>query len=456
MISKGRAVVLVGGPAAPYSRSVRVARALSAEGYAVEIAAVAADGLPAHEDVAPARPGAAGMPEPDPAAAGPIELRRYAPRGPWKVLGTSEGASGARVGAQPASRLRRLVRALARPILDLRRWLLWPHTVRGWWAALRGELGPADVYHAFGALAIAAALDARRRHPVGPSGRRAVVIYDVIDLAADSNVVTTMPARARARIAARDAAWTRDADAIVTVNDAFAAKIAERHPARRVTVVPNIPEPADPALHATRPDLIRPAAGLSAATRVVLFHGRLGPDLGLEEAAEAILDVPSAALVLIGFGRGFADARARDENPRYAGHHVTLDARPPDEIVAWTASADVCLISMEPASTSARLTTPNKFWEAVSGGTPLVVIAGMTTMERLVAELDLGVVAASVAPADLAAAIRSALGRLDAEGEAWRRRIAEAPLKAGGWPAAATAYRALVRDLVATAADRAS
>ncbi len=40
-----RAVVLVGGPAAPYSRAIRIARALAAEGYAVEIAAVAAPGL---------------------------------------------------------------------------------------------------------------------------------------------------------------------------------------------------------------------------------------------------------------------------------------------------------------------------------------------------------------------------------------------------------------------------
>ncbi len=47
-----RAVVLVGGPAAPYSRSIRIARALAAEGYAVEIAAIAAAGLPEREPVA--------------------------------------------------------------------------------------------------------------------------------------------------------------------------------------------------------------------------------------------------------------------------------------------------------------------------------------------------------------------------------------------------------------------
>jgi glycosyltransferase involved in cell wall biosynthesis len=442
-----RAVVLVGGPAAPYSRSIRIARALSVEGYAVEIAAVAAPGLPEREVVDAGRPGTTGSPAPAEDAEGPIELRRYRPTGPWAVLGAGEGATGAAVGARPASRARRAIRSLARPLLDLRRWLFWPHTVRGWWATLERELAPADLYHACGALTIAAALDARRRHPVGPSGRPIRVIYDVIDLAAESNAVTAMPPRVRARIARTDAAWARDADAIVAINEAFAARLRERDPGREIHVVPNIPEPPDPALIASRPDLIRSATGLPASTRIVLFHGRLGPDLGLENAAEAILGVPDAALVLLGFGRGMAESWARDRDPRLAGRHLTLDARSPDEIVAWTASADVCLIPLPPVSANQRLTTPNKFWEAVSGGTPLVVVAGMTTLERLVREGDLGAVAASGKPADLAAAIRDVLTRLDGEGPAWRRQIAEAATRGGGWPAAATAYRALVRDL---------
>jgi glycosyltransferase involved in cell wall biosynthesis len=274
------------------------------------------------------------------------------------------------------------------------------------------------------------------------------VVYDVIDLAAESNAVTAMPPSVRGRIARTDAAWASRADAIVAINEAFAERLQARHPDRDITVVPNIPEPADAALLEARPNLLREATGLPATTRIVLFHGRLGPDLGLEAAAEAILQVPDAALVLLGFGRGMAASRARDRDPRYAGRHVTLDARPPDEIVSWTASADVCLVPLPPVSANQRLTTPNKFWEAVSGGTPMVVVAGMTTLERLVTDGDLGVVAVSPAPADLAAAIAAVLDRLDAEGPAWRRRIFNAVGSGGGWPAAATAYRALVRNLV--------
>ena len=90
-----RAVVLVGGPAAPYSRAIRIARALAAEGFDVEIAAIAAPGLPEREPVAPARPDGRR------ARAGsvggrPIEIRRYRPSGPWAILGASEAATAAR------------------------------------------------------------------------------------------------------------------------------------------------------------------------------------------------------------------------------------------------------------------------------------------------------------------------------------------------------------------------
>jgi glycosyltransferase involved in cell wall biosynthesis len=413
-----RAVVLVGGTAAPYSRAIRMARALSAEGYAVEIAAIAADGLPVREPVAPARPGAGGTPEPAPGTSGPIELRRYRPRGPWAIAGAGQWASGPGAGrSATGGRSRSSIRRLGRPFLDARRWLAWPHTVRGWWAALRRDLAPADLYHACGALTIAAALDARRAHPVGPAGGPARVVYDAIDLASDSNTVTAMPRRIRARIAATEARWAAAADAIVTINEGLARRLADQHPGRTITVLPNFPEPPGPLVSDSGPGLLRAAAGLPPTTRVVLFSGRLGPDLGLEAAAEAILEVPDAALVLLGFGRGLAASRSRDADPRYAGRHVTLDARSPD----------------------------------VVAGTPSVVVRGMTLLEQLVTEGDLGAVAASGRPADLAAAIRTVLDRLDAEGPAWRRRIAAA-VPAGGWPAAATEYRRLVRSLAGPAA----
>jgi len=119
-----------------------------------------------------------------------------------------------------------------------------------------------------------------------------------------------------------------------------------------------------------------------------------------------------------------------------------------DELAAWTADADVMLIPLPPISANQRDSTPNKFWEALAAGVPVVVVHGLREMERLVADLDLGVVAASGEPGDLAAALRIALDRLTADGQPWRDRIAALSAERFSWPATATGYRGLIRQLV--------
>ena len=183
-----RAVVLVANPAAPYSRGLRIARALADEGFAVEIAAIAVPGLPETE------------------LDGPIRIRRYRPSGPFaRIAATYAGTSATARPADPARpvdpdgersvteprpaptaettgagpvatrggpatrRLARLPRLFAgrlkRRSVSLVRWLLWPHTVRGWWRTLDRALPPASLYHACGSLTIAPALASRDRHP---------------------------------------------------------------------------------------------------------------------------------------------------------------------------------------------------------------------------------------------------------------------------------------------------
>ncbi len=195
-----------------------------------------------------------------------------------------------------------------------------------------------------------------------------------------------MPRSVRAWHRRRETGWARAADATVTVNDALAVRLDRRW--RRSTpplVVPNVPEPPDPGLVDGPPDLLREAAGLSAEAAIVLFQGRLGPGLGLDEATEAVLGIEGAALVLLGFGRGYEAERARDRDPRLVGRHVTLPARPPDELLAWTASADVALVPLPPISVEpAALDAQQVLGGHRPSGPRSSSVHGLEVMERLV------------------------------------------------------------------------
>ena len=416
-----RAVVLVGNPAHPYSRALRVARALVDAGFDVEIAAVAAPGVPDRE------------------TDGAVTIRRYAPSGPFASLAARRGLPDGSTGAPPRRSL--AVRGLA----AARRWLFWPHTVRGWWATLARELPPADLYHACGSLTVAAALAARDRDRA--AGRTSFVLYDAIDDVANSNNVLGMPRLVRGSLARRERAWARAADRRITVNDDLAGALARAWKTKRPVVVPNWPEIPDRPV--PRSNRIRDALGLAPSTRIVLFGGRLGPNLGLDALAEAVLEVPDAVLVLIGFGRGYGASRARDSDPHFAGRHYTLEAVHPDEIVSWTASADVAVVPLPPVSANQRASTPNKFWEALAAGTPVVLGPDLPAMRKVMLEHDIGRVARSLAPADLAAAIRSVLDVSPEVAADRRERIAAIARGRYDWSVAAGRYRAVVDEIVA-------
>lgn len=421
-----RAVILVGNPAHPYSRAIRLGRTLTTLGYDVEIAATNQVDLPREE------------------RDGELVIRRYPPTGPFaRDSATGQLPPAERAAGRSRSMVARIWRSRRARIAG---WIWWPLPVRGWLHTLERELPPADLYHSCGTLPITAALDAQARDR--RAGRTSTVIFDVIDITFDSNNVFAIPRPILSLLERRERGWARSSDAHTAVNDVFADRAASSWGlSRRPSVVPNYPEPWSPP--AEPPDRIRAATGLPPSTRICMFWGRLGPYVGLDEAAEAVLQVPDTALVVLGFGRGWDKSIARDADPRYAGRHFTLPAVHPDELASWVASADVALCTLPPLSYNQRHTIPNKFLEAMTGGTPMVLGPNLPIMEELLRREELGQVAPSMAPADIAAAIRSILDLPVEERMAWRERIQTVARERYSWPIAAEEYVGLIRTLEA-------
>lgn len=415
-----RAVLLVANTAAPYSRALRVARSLAGAGWQVEIAAVAGDGLPATE------------------RDGDVVTRRYLPSGPLRRW----------IGQPPPPKPPTAVlRALARQLDRSLKVLLWPLHVRAWWRTLRRGLPPADLYHAFGILTVPIALDlavdARR------AGRQGLVVYDVIDAILDSNNYQNVPPAVLERYRRKEADWVRRADAVITVNDALADHCRRLWPFRdRPTVLLNAQPRWTPP--AERPDLIRAAASLPAERRIVLFLGKLGRQRGLEMAAEAVLRLDDAALVMLGAtvnDQWSTALAARSSEPRFEGRHVVLPPVHPDDVRLWAASADVSIIAVPANSLNQRLSTPNKFWESLAAGTPVVIGRDLEVMRSIVEELGLGAAADPADPDDLARALRSIIEQPREDYEAMRGRCLEACRETFNWESAVVPYLELVAGL---------
>lgn len=142
-----------------------------------------------------------------------------------------------------------------------------------------------------------------------------------------------------------------------------------------------------------------------------------------------------------------ATLRARSDEPRFRGRHVVLPPVHPDDVRSWAASADVSIIAVPANSLNQRLSTPNKFWESLAAGTPVVIGKDLEVMRAIVEADGLGAICDPTDPADIARALGEVLDRPAAESRALRERCLEVTSLRYNWETAVQPYLRLIDGL---------
>ena len=112
-----------------------------------------------------------------------------------------------------------------------------------------------------------------------------------------------------------------------------------------------------------------------------------------------------------------------------------LPAVPPDELLPWVASADVGVMPNQPRTLNERLSTPNKLFESLAAGLP-VVSSDFPERRRIILEDPagpLGAVCDPTDPAALAAALAGLLALPPDERAALRARVLAAAHARYAW-----------------------
>ncbi len=427
-----RALIVIPSTGEYDSRTWRVATALVARGHEVTVLGRAAPGLPRDErDPAGYRivrvPVSAvdGLPLPG-GLRHAIERARGRRRGAAAVdapdAGPSAaeppaGAGAAGPGAASGPRRSGLVSRARRGIGGLRRIAAIALTVRSQTRATAAVAPDADLVHGMAYMGIPVALAVAKR-------RGARVVYDARDIYVDAGNLARLPGPMRSIVAGRERRWARAADRVVTVNRPYAEVMAERWSLPLPVIAMNCAyrqAPTDPPERRFHERL-----GLPVGARVVLYQGGFSPGRGIEQLVAAIPSIPDAVLVLLGYGvlqpeieRLAADPALAD--PRLGRLVRVLPAVPPDALLGWVAAADVVAMPIQPSTLNHRLTTPNKLFEAMAVGVP-VVASDLPGMAPIVRETGCGVVCDPTDPAAVAGAIREILDAPADERRAYRER----------------------------------
>ncbi len=266
----------------------------------------------------------------------------------------------------------------------------------------------ADVVHAQDVFSIGVAARAAARARL--AGRTVPLVYDAHEFVAGLARHAGRTPRYAAALEDLEREYIGDADLVFTVGPAVAEEIATYFGLRRSpTVVLNTPR-----LRAARRrgPTLRQAVGLDDKTPVLVYSGGLklvrGVDVVISSLDHlpgvhlAIVCVPSSRSAIVG------ELRAQAERQGVAERIHFLDPVPSEEVVAFLATADVGVQPMLGGIRNHELALPNKLFEYVHAGLPMVV-TDLQELGAFVRQHGLGETFSSGNPVDLAASARKVL-----------------------------------------------
>jgi glycosyltransferase involved in cell wall biosynthesis len=253
-----------------------------------------------------------------------------------------------------------------------------------------------DVVHAHDLNTMPAAWAIARR-----SGAR--LVFDAHELYTE---VSTLSRRERRVWRLIERVLIGRADAVITVCTSIADELARRYAVAPPAIVLNCPVGEDAR---AAPGALASAAGLEQHIPIVLYQGGFSAHRGLANLVRAAADVPGAAFVLMGWGtlepvlRDLIEELGLDDRV-----HIVAPVAP-SELLKHTAGATIGVIPYEPHGLNNRYTTPNKLFEYINAGVP-VLGSHLPELERFILGYDVGRTFQPGDIGDLAAELNLMLG----------------------------------------------
>jgi glycosyltransferase involved in cell wall biosynthesis len=245
------------------------------------------------------------------------------------------------------------------------------------------------------------------------------VVYDAHELWADRN------GRPEPRwwLLACEFLFVRCAHQTITASPGYAEIMARRYRIPLPKVIRNIPAngPADrPAPAGTESSTADSSP--DGAAPVAVYVGALTTGRGLEIAIRALAQVPEARLRLVGPGHDGYRAELGELARRVgvADRVEVAAAVSPELLVDAIREASVGLALIQPVCLSYRMSLPNKLFEYVTAGLP-VLGSDLPSIGRLISEHRIGLVAQPDEAADVAAKLSTMLE--PARNEEFRRAV---------------------------------
>jgi glycosyltransferase involved in cell wall biosynthesis len=179
----------------------------------------------------------------------------------------------------------------------------------------------------------------------------------------------------------------RFTDSVIVVGDAIADWYADTYDIARPVVVRNVPDARHDEVEPTDSEVIRKRFSIDTDDVVFIYQGMLSAKRAIPRFLEVFSKCDSGRhIVFMGYGPLVEEIQQYEA--RFANIHY-LPAVPPEKVLQYTVGADVGVCGMGTGSLSYRLSLPNKFFEYLFAGLP-VIIGDRPEQLKIVESLDCG------------------------------------------------------------------
>lgn len=191
-------------------------------------------------------------------------------------------------------------------------------------------------------------------------------------------------------------------DQVITVSDSIANEYSRLYEIPKPALVLNAPY----LQSVDKQNRFREKFGISEDKVIFLYQGGLFKGRGVETVIDAFKSIKIDNAVVVFMGYGPLESYVKNASNQYSNVYFH-EAVSPTVLLNYTASADFGICMIEDTSLSYRYCLPNKMFEYVMAGLPIIA-SNLYEMRRFVEECEVGVIASQNTANGLVEAIEAA------------------------------------------------